>query len=116
MDLQLIKFLLLISIGGAVWKSAPIFVLWWRAKRAGARLGMLKVWILYFRNLPVETILDAHVVANRAGIAIDMSEMVEHLQAGGDLLAVVRAYVETVREGTEIAFSRVCELELELEE
>lgn len=116
MDVQLINLLLLVSMAGVCWKSAPVFLLWWRARRDGSTIGILAVWVLYFRNLPVETILDAHVTAHRAGVAVDLGEMVAHARAGGDSLAVVRAYIEIVRAGTEIDFSRVCELELEFED
>lgn len=68
---------------------------------------------MYFQNLPLEAVVDAHVAAARAGIAIDLREIAAHALAGGDIRAVVYAYIETLRAGTEIDFRRVCEIELE---
>ena len=67
---------------------------------------------MYFQNLPLDEVIDAHAAAARAKVEIDLQEIVAHAVAGGDIRAVVYAYIETLRAGTEIDFRRVCEIEL----
>lgn len=113
MDSQLISLLLALSIFGVVWKSTPVFSAWWRSRRGGAPLGLLTVWVIFFRNLPLDAVVDAHLSARAAGVPIALGEIVAHARAGGDIRTAVHAYVETRRAGTEVDFCHVCELELE---
>lgn len=112
MDPQFPLFLLLIAAGIIGFKTRPVVGAWRRAKEAGAPVSLLSFWVMYFRNVPLDALVDAHIHARRAGVAIPLDDLQRHALAGGDILAVVRAYVETLEAGTEIDFARVCEIEL----
>ncbi len=112
MDSQFLLFLLVVSLSCVAWKSGPVFVFWMRARKSGAPISLWRIWRMYFQNLPLEAVVDAHAAARRANVEIDLKEIAAHAIAGGDVRAVVYAYVETLRAGTEIDFQRVCELEL----
>lgn len=116
MNPQLITLLLALSAACVCWKSAPVFAAWHRARRSAAPIGLLTVWVMFFRNVPLDAVVDAHVSARKAGVAIHLREMIAHARAGGDVRAVVYAYIETLRAGTLIDFTRVCEIELDGEE
>lgn len=112
MDPKFFLFLLSLSLVGVLWKSGPVLAVWMHARSSGAAVSFFKLWRMFFRNVPLRPVMDAHVAAVEAGVEVDLDELVAHALAGGDTRAVVIAYVETLRAGTEIDFSRVCELEL----
>lgn len=112
MDSQFLSFLFFVAAAGVCCKSLPVFAAWLRARRAKAPLRLLTLWGVYLRNVPLDPLVDASICARRAGVRICLREMISHAQAGGDLRAVVRAYIETLRGGSSIDFTRVCEIEL----
>ncbi len=113
MDSQLLGLFLVIAIIGVCWKAGPVFGLWWRTRQAGAPVGLLRTWVLYFRNVPVDDVFEAYAECRQAGADVPLSEIVAHARAGGDPRVAMRAYLDTVATGTEIEFPRVCELEIE---
>lgn len=113
MDQELIHILLAVSAGFVLWNASPVFVCWARARRSGAPIGLLTLWGMYLRNVPLDDVISAYVSARKAGVPVGLPDLASHARAGGDVRAVVYAYVETVRAGTRIDFTRVCEIELE---
>lgn len=112
MDSQLYLFLLLVSAGVVIWKSGPVVASWVHARRSGAPVPLWRLWRMFFCNVPLQAVMDAHISAVRAGVEIDLNELAAHALAGGDTRAVVYAYIETLRAGTAVEFAHVCELEL----
>jgi uncharacterized protein YqfA (UPF0365 family) len=112
MDPTFLLFLLITALAGVVWKSRPVFSNWLHVRRCGVALSFFRICRMFFSNVPLKPVLDAHVAAVRAGVSIDLDEIIAHAMAGGDTRAVVYAFVETRRAGTAIDFADVCELEL----
>lgn len=113
MDSHLIYVLLGVSGIGVCWKAVPIVSCWVQARRARLPIRILTLWGLYFCNVPTKDLVAAYATAREAGVSIPLSDLTEHARAGGDVRAVVHAYVETLRAGSRIDFSRICEIELE---
>lgn len=113
MDPQLIAFMAAFSAACLCWKAAPVFVCWARVRSGGAPVGILRLWWLYFRNVPLEAVSEAYLVACNAGVSVRLADLAAHALVGGDVREAVSAYVETLRAGSRIEFSRVCEIDLE---
>lgn len=112
MDPQFFLFLLLVSAGVVVWKSGPVIASWMRARRSGAPLPLWRLWRMFFCNVPLQAVTDAHIFAVQAGVDIELNDLVAHALAGGDTRAAVYAYIETRRAGTAVEFAHVCDIEL----
>jgi uncharacterized protein YqfA (UPF0365 family) len=112
MSSQFLLFLLFIVVAVIAWKSGPVVALWLQARRAGAPLSLLWIWRLYFRNVPLQSVVRAHIMAVEAGVDVPLTDLTSHALAGGDSRVAMQAYIETIRAGTPIDFSHVCELEL----
>jgi uncharacterized protein YqfA (UPF0365 family) len=115
MDSQLIYLLVGVAAAGCCWKAGPILGFWSRARRSGAPIRFSTLCWLDFCNIPVDDLVTAYAWAREAGVSIPLSQLADHARAGGDVRAVVYAYVETLQAGGRIDFSRVCEIELEEE-
>lgn len=113
MDWPLIYLLLAVSTIGVCWKAGPVFACWFRARNSAAPIGILSLWSMYFRNVPLEAVVDAYVSARKARVRVRLADLALHARAGGDVRAAVYAYVETLRGGSRVEFARVCELELD---
>lgn len=111
MDSQFLLFLFALAVAGVASKAAPVVIVWIQARRSGGRVSLLRAWGLFFANVPLKPVLQAHAAAARAGIEIDVCDMAAHALAGGDVRVVVQAYVESLRAGLPIEFRDVCELE-----
>lgn len=113
MDTHLLYLLLGLSAASVCWKSRPVFSAWLRARKSAAPISFLAIWSIYLRNVHLDAVVDAHLSAHKAGVPVPLSELVAHARAGGDIRAVVVAYIETLRAGSRIEFARVCQIELE---
>jgi uncharacterized protein YqfA (UPF0365 family) len=105
-------FLFAIAAAGVAWRATPVLKAWVQSRRLGAAVPFFRILRLFFKNVPLDQVMEAHAAAVRAGVRVELNALAAHALAGGDTRAVVCAYVETLRAGTQVDFAYVCELEL----
>ncbi len=66
---------------------------WFVALVSGAHVSMARLIGMKIRRIKVAPIVDAYIMARKAGIDIDISELETHQLAGGDIQKVINALI-----------------------
>ncbi len=66
---------------------------WFIALVSGAHVSMSRLIGMKMRRIPVATIIDAYIMARKAGIDIDVVSLETHHLAGGDVRKVINALI-----------------------
>ena len=66
---------------------------WFVALVSGAHISMARLIGMKMRRIKVASIVDAYIMAKKAGISIDISELETHQLAGGDIQKVINALI-----------------------
>ena len=100
--------LLLMSLGGQIALYVGLVVLliilvvifaivpvktWFVALVSGAHVSMARLIGMKMRRIKVGPIIDAYIMARKAGITIDVVELETHQLAGGDIQKVINALI-----------------------
>ena len=100
--------LLLMSLGGQIALYVGLGVLliilvvifaivpvktWFVALVSGAHVSMARLIGMKMRRIKVSPIIDAYIMARKAGITIDVVELETHQLAGGDIQKVINALI-----------------------
>ena len=66
---------------------------WFIALVSGAHVSMTRLIGMKMRRIPVAIIIDAYIMAKKAGISIDVVSLETHHLAGGDVRKVINALI-----------------------
>ena len=66
---------------------------WFVALVSGAHVSMARLIGMKMRRIKVAPIVDAYIMARKAGITVDISELETHQLAGGDIQKVINALI-----------------------
>ena len=81
----------------AVWFAAMIIIvpigIWFRALASGAHVSMLRLIGMKMRRVDYKKLVNIHIVSQKAGLNIPISELETHLMAGGNIENVVDALI-----------------------
>ena len=66
---------------------------WFVALVSGAHVSMARLIGMKMRRIKVAPIVDAYIMAKKAGINVDISELETHQLAGGDIQKVINALI-----------------------
>ena len=66
---------------------------WFIALVSGAHVSMTRLIGMKMRRIPVATIIDAYIMAKKAGIKVDVVSLETHHLAGGDVRKVINALI-----------------------
>ncbi len=66
---------------------------WFVALVSGAHVSMARLIGMKMRRIKVAPIVDAYIMARKAGIKVDISELETHQLAGGDIQKVINALI-----------------------
>ena len=66
---------------------------WFVALVSGAHVSMVRLIGMKMRRIKVAPIVDAYIMATKAGIRLDISELETHQLAGGDIQKVINALI-----------------------
>ena len=66
---------------------------WFKALVSGSYVSMSRLIGMKLRKLPVAKIVNAYIMAKKAGIVIDINEIETHEMAGGDINKVINALI-----------------------
>ncbi len=92
-----------------VWSS---LALWIQALVSGARVGLLGIIFMRFRKVPPKMVVEAKIMAVKAGINLSTDELESHFLAGGHVLRVVQALIAADKANIELIFNRAAAIDL----
>jgi uncharacterized protein YqfA (UPF0365 family) len=93
-----------IFVGSIVFVSVLIFLyyfpiaLWLKARAAGAPVGFFTIVRLRIMGIEPAPIVNAFIVATKAGIQVSMDQLTAHQMAGGHIEAVIARLIQAKRE------------------
>jgi len=86
---------------------------WLKALSSGAPVSLLNLVVMrWLRKLPHSLIVDARIMAVKAGIEVTMNDIETHFMAGGDVLQTVDALIRARKAGIELDWNRACTIDL----
>lgn len=86
--------------------------LWLQALVSGARVGLLNIIFMRFRKVPPKMIVEAKIMAVKAGITISTNSLESHYLAGGNVLRVVQSLIAADKANIELDFNRAAAIDL----
>ncbi len=105
-------------IGGIVLLVLLILVgsflsVWLKAASSGAPVSMVNlVAMRYFRKLPYSLIVDARIMATKAGIELPTNDIEVHYMAGGDIIQTVQGLLSANKAGIPLSWNEACNIDL----
>ncbi|MGE9294203.1 MAG: flotillin-like protein FloA [Puniceicoccales bacterium] len=86
---------------------------WLKALSSGAPVSMSNlIYMRYLRKLPYSLIVDARIMAVKAGIELSVNELETHYMAGGDIIQTVQAIINAQKAGIELPWDKACAIDL----
>ncbi|MCC5833919.1 MAG: flotillin-like protein FloA [Opitutales bacterium] len=86
---------------------------WLKAYSSGAPVSMWNLIAMrYLRRLPYSVIVDARIMAVKAGLTISINEFETHYMAGGDILETVSGLINSRKAGISLSFDQACAIDL----
>jgi len=83
-----------------------------RALVAGARVGMLNLIFMRLRGVPYKLVVDARIMAVKAGIDLSTDEIETHFLAGGDIINTSAGLINAAKAGISFDWDRACAIDL----
>ena len=86
---------------------------WLKAFSSGAPVSMWNlVAMRYLRKLPYSMIVDARIMAVKAGLPITVEEFETHYMAGGDIIQTVMGLINAQKAGIPLEWDKACAIDL----
>jgi uncharacterized protein YqfA (UPF0365 family) len=105
--LGLLVLLILLFIVGS------FLSVWLKAFSSGAPVSMWNLIAMrYLRKLPYSVIVDARIMAVKAGLAISVNEFETHYMAGGDIIQTVSGLINAQKAGIPLGWDQACAIDL----
>ena len=86
--------------------------LWFQSLVSGAQVGLLNIIFMRFRKVPPKLIVEAKIMAVKAGIKISTDALESHFLAGGNVMRVVQALIAADKANIELPFNRCAAIDL----
>ena len=86
--------------------------LWVQALVSGARVGLVAIVFMRFRKVPPKLVVNAKVMAVKAGLRISTNDLESHFLAGGEVMRVVQALIAADKASIELDFNRAVAIDL----
>jgi uncharacterized protein YqfA (UPF0365 family) len=87
-------------------------MLWLRAMFSGCRIGLISIVFMRLRRIPPKEIVEAKIMAVRAGIDLTTDELEAHCLAGGSVSRVVRELATAKKSGAPLSFNQAAAADL----
>lgn len=88
------------------------FGLWIRAKASGAPLSIAMLIGMRLRKISPFRLVDALIMATKAGIKTSINQLEKHFLAGGNIERVIKALVSAQQAGIPLTFEQTCAIDL----
>jgi uncharacterized protein YqfA (UPF0365 family) len=79
---------------------------------SGARVGLLNIIFMRFRKVPPKLVVEAKIMAVKAGIEISTNNLESHYLAGGNVLRVVQSLIAADKANIDLDFNRAVAIDL----
>lgn len=86
--------------------------LWIQALVSGAHVGLFNIVFMRFRKVPPKLVVNAKIMAVKAGIEIHTNDLESHYLAGGDVMRVIQAMIAADKANIELKFNRAAAIDL----
>ncbi len=86
--------------------------LWIQALVSGARVGLFNIVFMRFRKVPPRLIVNAKIMAVKAGLDIETDALESHYLAGGSVDRVVQSLIAADKANIELTFNRGAAIDL----
>lgn len=101
---------LAIVIGFIILSFASI---WLKARFSGAPVGFSNLFAMrYLRKLPYSLIVDARIMAVKAGIILDTDQIETHYMAGGNVIETVQGLINADKAKIPLDWDKACAIDL----
>ena len=88
------------------------FVIWLRAKVAGAPVTWKNLIAMFLRKVPNALIVDSRITAMKAGLSVTSDQLEAHYLSGGDVGQVVLSLIAASKAKIALDFDRACAIDL----
>ncbi len=88
------------------------FKVWIRAVAAGAYVGIFNLVGMKLRGIRPVIIVDARIMAMKAGLQVETNDLEAHYLAGGNVNKVIRALIAADKAGIPLTFPKACAIDL----
>lgn len=87
--------------------------LWMQALISGARVGLFNIVFMRFRKVPPKLIVEAKIMAVKAGLSsLTSDELESHFLAGGNVTRVIKALIAADKANIPLPFKRAAAIDL----
>ena len=100
-----VVFVLVYFVGSAL-------SLWIQALVSGARVDLISIIFMRFRKVPPQMIVEAKIMAVKAGINLSTNDLESHFLAGGHVLRVVQSLIAADKANIDLIFNRAAAIDL----
>jgi len=111
-DISLVIILLVIVVGIIVFFWLIPVRLWIAAFASGAHVGIIRLIGMRLRRVPPHKIVNARIMAVKAGLDIPIDKMEAHFLAGGNIEAVIMALISADKANIPLTFDRAAAIDL----
>ncbi|MEX0322303.1 MAG: flotillin-like protein FloA [Puniceicoccaceae bacterium] len=110
---QIVSIILLIGIIVVVLLILSFLRVWIKAFSSGAPVSMFNLIAMkMFRRLPYSLIVDARIMAVKAGLPITVNEFETHYMAGGDIIQTISGLINAQKAGISLDWDQACAIDL----
>ncbi len=109
---QMGMLVLVVAVFALLYFIGSSLSLWLQAMVSGARVGLLNIIFMRFRKVPPKMIVEAKIMAVKAGITISTDNLESHFLAGGNVLRVVQSLIAADKANIELDFNRAAAIDL----
>ncbi len=111
-DLGLIIILFIIVVGIIIFFWLIPVRLWIAAFSAGAHVGIVRLIGMRLRRVPPAKIVNARIMAVKAGLDVQIDKMEAHFLAGGNIEGVILALISADKANIPLTFDRAAAIDL----
>ncbi|MCO5247863.1 MAG: flotillin-like protein FloA [Chitinophagales bacterium] len=86
--------------------------LWVSAILANVKIGLIELFVMQLRNVPPSVVVNAMIMAHKAGIKVTKDELEAHYLAGGRINAVVSALISADKANIPLNFKEATAIDL----
>jgi uncharacterized protein YqfA (UPF0365 family) len=86
--------------------------LWFQSLVSGAKVGLLNIVFMRFRKVPPKLIVEAKIMAVKAGLDLDADGLESHYLAGGNVMRLVQALIAADKANIPLTFNRSAAIDL----
>jgi uncharacterized protein YqfA (UPF0365 family) len=109
---HVILIILLIAVIILFYFVGSAVSLWIQGLVSGAKVGLFNIIFIRLRKISPKLIVNAKIMAVKAGIDISTNDLESHYLAGGDVMRVIQALIAADKANIDLKFNRAAAIDL----